>query len=545
MKDFRILKVLDRFKGLFERLGIDYYIMRRILQVKLTLDGRRTPTTMINSSKKKKDEDNSFIKSLWIYILLGIIFIPLVIAGENYLFQMSLVFGIIMFMMVITLISDFSSVLLDLKDKDIILSKPIDGRTLSAAKTIHIMIYMFFITFSFIGPGLIAGLVKHGFLFFIIFFIEIIFMDLFIVVLTALLYLLILKIFDGEKLKDIINYFQIALTITVTIGYQLVGRLFNINVFLNQEFTPKPWHYIIPPIWFGGPFELILKKNLDSYIIIFSTLAFIIPIISMIIYNKLTPTFEHNLQKLNDSSGTSKPRNKGFNKMLSELVCRTKEEATFFRFATNMMKKERNFKLRVYPSLGFSLIFPFIFLLAGLKEAGLEGITSSKAYFSIYFIGFLVPNIVSTIGFSGNYKGAWVYKIAPFNETKTIFKGTIKASLISLILPLYIFISTIYMIIFRGKIFIDLVVLLLALLLFIIICFNLTTKRLPFSEPFEEVNKGEGIMAIFYVLILGLLAGAHYIATMFKYGMLIYILALILINIFAWRKGFNVELEGC
>lgn len=48
------MKFLDRFKGLFERLGIDYYIMRRILQVKLTLDGRRTPTTMINSSKIKK-----------------------------------------------------------------------------------------------------------------------------------------------------------------------------------------------------------------------------------------------------------------------------------------------------------------------------------------------------------------------------------------------------------------------------------------------------------------------------------------------------------
>lgn len=457
---------------------------------------------------------------------------------------MSLVFGIIMFMMVITLISDFSSVLLDLKDKDIILSKPIDGRTLSAAKTIHIMIYMFFITFSFIGPGLIAGLMKHGFLFFIIFFIEIIFMDLFIVVLTALLYLLILKIFDGEKLKDIINYFQIALTITVTVGYQILGRLFNINVFLSQEFTPKFWHYIIPPIWFGGLFELILKKNFDSYVIIFSALAFIIPIISMIIYNRLTPTFEHNLQKLNDSSGASEPKRKGFNKILSELVCRTKEEATFYRFATNMMKKERNFKLRVYPSLGFSIIFPFIFLLAGLKEVGFEGIASSKAYFSIYFIGFLVPNIVSTIGFSGNYKGAWVYKIAPFNHTKAIFKGTIKASLVNLILPLYIIISVIFMFIFRGRIFMDLVVLLLTLLLFIIICFNFATKRLPFSEPFEDANKGQGIIAIFYILILGVLAGAHYFATMFKYGMLIYMMILITINIFAWKKGFDVKLEG-
>ncbi|HSH36904.1 hypothetical protein, partial [Schnuerera sp.] len=524
---------------LFEKFGVDYPIMRRILQVKLTLDGRRTPTTMINSSKKNKDEDNSLLKSLWMYILLGIILIPLVVLGENYLFQMSLVFGVLMFMLTITLVSDFSSVLLDLKDKDIILTKPIEGKTLSAAKTIHIMIYMFSITIAFTGPALIASLIKHGFLFFILLFIEIIFMDLFIVVITALLYLLILKFFDGERLKDIINYFQIALTITVTIGYQIVGRLFNIEDILNREFTYKFWHYIVPPIWFSGPFELILNRNYNFYIIIFSILAFTVPIASMIIYNKLTPTFERNLQKLNESSEHSEPRNKGLNKLISGVICRNKEERVFFKFATNMLKKERNFKLRVYPSLGFSIVFPFIFLLTGLKEIGWGRIASSKVYFSLYFIGLIVPNIISTIGFSGNYKGAWVYKIAPFNGTKAIFKGTIKASFVSLILPLYIFIGIIFMVIFKGKIFMDLIILFLTLLLFIIICFNLATKRLPFSTPFEEGNKGEGIIAIFFILILGVLAGAHYIATMFKYGMLVYMIALVIFNIFAWRKGFS------
>lgn len=542
MKEFRILKFLDRFKGLFEKFRVDYLTMRRILQVKLILDGRRTPTAMINSSKKKKEEDNSLLKSLWLYVLLGIILIPLVIAGENYLFQMSLVFGIVMLMMTITLISDFSSILLDLKDKDIILSKPVYGRTLSAAKTIHIMIYMFYITVAFTGPGLIAGLIKQGFLFFIIFFIEIILMDLLIVVITALLYLLILKFFDGEKLKDIINYFQIALTIVITIGYQLIGRLFNINDLLNIGYTPKIWHYIVPPIWFGAPFELILKGNQDFHTIIFSILSILIPIIAMIIYNKLTPTFEYNLQKLNDNSGSSKPGDSSLNKLLSKVVCSTKEEATFFKFATNMIKKERNFKLRVYPSLGFSLIFPFIILLTGLKELGLDRISSSKAYFSIYFIGLIVPNIINTIGFSGNYKGAWVYKISPFNETKAIFKGTLKASFVSLILPLYTFISIIFMIIFKGKIFVDLIILLLTLLLFIIICFNLGTKRLPFSEPFAEANKGEGIIAIFFVLILGILAGVHYIATTIKYGASIYMVILLVANVFGWKKGFNVNL---
>ena len=153
MKDFRILILLDKFKAVFERFGVDYSIMRRILQVKLAMDERRVPTVMKdNSSKKKSDQSNSIAKSLLFYGVLGIMLVPFVFSKGNYLFQMSFLFGILMFMMMTILISDFSSVLLDLKDKDIILSRPVNGKTLSMAKTLHITIYMFYITFSFTGP---------------------------------------------------------------------------------------------------------------------------------------------------------------------------------------------------------------------------------------------------------------------------------------------------------------------------------------------------------------------------------------------------------
>ncbi|GFN34906.1 hypothetical protein [Tepidimicrobium xylanilyticum] len=62
MKEFRILKLLDSFQMVFEKFGIDYPIMRRILQVKLTLDGRRIPTAMLDSSKGK-EKDSSFLRT--------------------------------------------------------------------------------------------------------------------------------------------------------------------------------------------------------------------------------------------------------------------------------------------------------------------------------------------------------------------------------------------------------------------------------------------------------------------------------------------------
>lgn len=344
MKEFLALKILDKFKRSFNAIGIDYVMMRKILQVKFTMDGRRVPTIVRSSSNgnsgNANTDQNSFVNSLWIYVVIGII----------------------MFMVMSSLISDFSVVLLDIRDSNIIGTKPISSETLGMAKTTHIFIYMFLITISITGPSLVISFIRQGALFFVIFICEIVVVDLFIVVLTAMIYLLILRFFDGEKLKDIINYVQIGLSIAVTLGYQLIARLFQFTK-LDAQFTPKWWQYFIVPVWFGGPFELLIHRNYNINFIAFTVLAMIGPIISIIIYIKLMPSFERDLQKL--STNVAKPQ-KGNKRMLegiSRLICSSKEEKLFFKFASDMMKNEREFKLKVYPTLGFAIVLPFIFLI--------------------------------------------------------------------------------------------------------------------------------------------------------------------------------------
>ncbi|NMM63680.1 hypothetical protein HBE96_13555 [Clostridium sp. P21] len=544
MKDFKVLKFLDKFKDFFEKIGVDYYLMRKILQLKFIMDGRRVPTAISGSSKKKKEnkDENNFIKSLWVYGLIGIIMVPITCFGKNFIFQMSFVFGILMFMIMTSLISDFSSVLLDIRDRNIIGSKPINSKTLSMAKTIHVLVYMFFITIAICGPALIASLVSQGILFFIIFLFEIILMDLFIVVLTALLYLLILKFFDGEKLKDIINYIQIILSISIAIGYQLIGRLFSF-VNLSMVFTPKWWQYFIIPMWFGAPFEMVLHRNYNIHFIVFSVLAIVVPVLSIIIYIKLIPAFERNLQKLNDNSGKVKGENKKLLNLVSKIVCFNKEERTFFRFASDMMKNEREFKLKVYPSLGFSLIFPFIFMLNDLKGKGWAEIASSKMYLNIYFCALLLPTAVMMIKYSGKYKGAWIYKIIPNKNVCNIFKGTLKAFIVRLLLPVYLIESVIFMFIFGVKIFPDLILVFLNIMLFTVLCFRITKKSLPFSEEFGVSQGSEGLMAIPLMIILGFLAFIHYKYTFVHYGVYVYIGIMLIVNIILWKKSFNISLE--
>src|SRR5690625_3586793 len=129
MNNFRSLKIVDLFRPLFEKINIDYPVMRKILQVKLTMDGRRVPT--IFSGQTKKPTGNQFLKSLGIHMLYSLIIIPFVFM-DNYMFQMGLIFGIAMFILMTSMIADFSSVLLDVRDNTILGTKPISSRTINA-----------------------------------------------------------------------------------------------------------------------------------------------------------------------------------------------------------------------------------------------------------------------------------------------------------------------------------------------------------------------------------------------------------------------------
>ncbi|WP_130806340.1 hypothetical protein [Senegalia massiliensis] len=528
MKEYNILKILDKFKILFTKVGIDYSIMREILKVKLTLDTRRVSTINQSNDKSTDEDKNQFLRSLPIYLIFGIPIIFFVIIDINYLFSMSIVFGLFMFFMMTALVSDFSSVLLDIRDKNIILTKPVNSITLNMAKILHILYYVSMLTLALVFPSLIVSLFTKGIVFFLLYLGTIIFLDLFIIMLTALLYLLILKVFSGEKLKDIINYVQIALTIGITLSYQVIGRLFDVSELLEVNFNPTWWSGFLPPVWFASIFEFLIGGSRDTLTFIYSSFAIIIPIISIIIYIKLIPAFERNLQKLNEEDTNTKRKHR-FTHLISNIVCKTKEEKILFNFSSNIMKNERNFKLRVYPNLGFSIIFPFIMAFS----------SGEASILTIYFVGFSFITILQLLKYSDSYKAAWIYKFFELDEN-IIYKGVLKSVFINLITPIFLLVSIIFFLIIRENILIDLMIAYISLNLGLLLMFITGNKTLPFSEKFGAVKeKGSMLDGFRMIFILGGLSVIHLIVGMLSYGKYIYLVLILIINIVVWRKSLN------
>lgn len=540
MEDYLILKILDKFQGIFIKSGIDYKVMRKIVGLKMKMDGRRVPTIVANNTKAS-EEKNHFKSAMLMYFLIGIFMAIIMLMPMKTLPKMSTVLGVIMFMLITTLVSDFSSVLLDVKDKNILFTKPIDHRTINAAKIIHILNYLVSLSLALAGPSLIIAFIKYGIIFVLVFLIELILINITMILFTSLLYFLLLYFFDGEKLKDIINYFQIFLSIVLIIGYQVMVRVVDF-VDMDMKLDLKWWHGLVPSVIFSSPLSIIGDRDFQACNLVFSVLTIVIPIISIIIYMKyVVPNFEKSIQKLNDnSSSNNKKMGRKLKKLqrVAKIVCRNNEEKAAYVFTKNMCGKERDFKLKVYPALAMSLVFPFIYVfiftddiqsLANIKNIFLE----KNLHFTMYIAICLISTVVPMIMYSEKFKGAWLFNVVPIKNKENIFKGAFKGFTFNYVYPLYVGLSLIYVAIAGPKIIVDLIISLLALNICCLVSFTVVNAY-PFSKEISignSENTKTTFISIGSALVLGFF---HYKLISMNNGRVVVFLLMALLNVIIW-----------
>ncbi|SDS31422.1 hypothetical protein SAMN05444162_1209 [Paenibacillaceae bacterium GAS479] len=609
MKNFAALRVLDRFSGMLTRSGYDYPALRIILQAKLTMDRRRPSGLLSTFGGRKKAEENpnrnAFFSSLWVYALVSVFTLPLlVITPETPLFGMSLVFSMQMFLLSALLMSDFSAVMLDTRDLAILGSKPVPSGTRGLAKLLHIAIYLFWIVSTLTLLPLIAVLFVHGPLGFLIYLVEILLMTALLVSMTAGAYYLVLRFWDGEKLKDMINYVQIILATVMAVGYQVAIRLIDFSL-LEQSFQTRWWWVLVPPVWFAAPFELLTGRESGGlYGIVL--LALIVPLLALFIYIRMLPAFERQVQKLAQKDGESKlpvrygrkhkrdgmpsragahgqgqkqvqvqkqvqeKRSKGalpsgsadevhsqkrglqvrwkrrpLHVWLGDRLLHDPLERGLVQFAGTIFSREREFKLKVYPGLVFSVIFPILALTPALQNEGfrLSGLSPALGM-TLYGAGLCVPMLLAMISFSNRYKAAWIFHTAPDLQENKLHRAAVTAALLKLFLPLYSVMVIMFLIVFKFGFLPHLAAITFALMIYTVIGYRVFPRSLPFSKPYPTGNSGTGNGYVFLLMfILSVIAGVHLLVYSLAGADWIWVYAAILaiINYFVWKHGFIGE----
>ncbi|EHQ89092.1 hypothetical protein [Desulfosporosinus youngiae] len=545
MKDFWILKVLDFFSFFYRVMGIDYGVMRKILQIKLIMDQRRAPSILIGS--KHKDQENTFKKSLIMYGFMGVILVLILLPPLPLFLKMNLIIGILIVMVMMTMVSDFSSILLETRDKDILLSKPIKSQTVNAAKITHILINLLTVTFVMAGPSLIAGGYKYGLLFMSIYFFDLLLISGLILFLTSVLYFLMLLFFDGDKLKDVINYFQIILSLMMMIGYQFTGHVFR-YIGHDMVFNFKWWMYLLPSAWFAAPFSWISENSVENHFVYLSVIGVIVPsLLLMLYFGVVIKYFERSLYKLDTVRAkkriTVEKRAIIYRKISSALIPNNLENSVC-RFSQNMISSERSIRLRLYPNLGLAIFLPVLIMVNplignnSLQEA-MTDISQGAYYLFIYLSVSMLSSTAVTINSSENYKGAWIYKALPIELPGVILIGALKGFILKYVIPAYLFVSLIFAVPYGVRIIPHLIIIFLNMLLLIILLFKLSPNELPFGKKFQggenNVQSALGSLAF-----CGISAFLHYALQDIQVGLFIYGIAVLLVSAYLWKTSAKI-----
>ncbi|MEZ0538520.1 hypothetical protein [Fibrella arboris] len=522
------LLITDRLPFLWRLLGVNYTQLRAILSVKLQLDNRRPAA--FSQWKKASETNNSYWISLAVYALFGSVFaLFLSMSPAGMIIKpATLFFGYVLIICTMSLISDFSSVVLDSSDNQIMLFRPIDSRTMLTARIVHIISYLFTIALAVGSVGsLILGYrfgASIGFMTLVLCLL----MAILAVFLTNVLYLLLMQFVSSERLREVINYVQIGMGIFFYGGYQILPRLLNSDGMMDaRPFVWELWHYAIPPLWSAASLDLVINRQADIHHFVALGLAFTVPFLGLyIMTNVLSTVFSSKLASLDQeertqpemgsttASPTGTPPLSLASRMANWFTSNPLERAGF-TFVWFISGRDRKFKLRTYPGLGFGLAYAVIMSLN--YQSTVKG-TGGFFLFILYFGGIYIMTALLQISVSDNYKAAWIYESSPMTQPGPLLAGGLKALTVKLMTPYFMLLAG-YVLYLKGPTVLpDILLAYVNSLVMLLITAVMGKRHLPFSMAQDVVRNSATTRSFLSMFIIGLIGVAHWGLTYIPYG---------------------------
>lgn len=547
------LKILFLLRPIFIRLGVNFEQLVAIVAVKLKMDNRRARFNQWN--KKQSESNNTFWLILFLYFLMACAFSLLIYFSASATAAYSLVFAVMMFMLAMTLITDFSAVILDSNDNAVLLPRPIDDRTLLIARITHILMYLLSMMLALAIPFIIVTMLKYGVLAAITFLIISLLDLILIVFLTNIFYLVLMQFTSEERLRNVINTFQIILTFIFMGGYRLVAQLVNIEALVSEMDTKVQWwHFLVPPIWMGNSMNTIIRHEFDSTKFLFLFLTLTTPfIVVFLVNNAFSGVFNQKIAGMDIAKRQEKTPNKvakrGLAETFSNLFTGTPMERGAFEFVWKITSRDRKFKLRIYPSLAYLLIYPIFMIGTGRSnESFVQKIehlreSTGMGIVVIYLCGTVLLAIRSQISQSEDFKAAWLYELAPINRPGEILSGSLRAIMVKFLLPITIFLSLLLSIIWGVNLLDDLLFGMLTIINLDLLLSIGMSNELPFSSEIKKNGGGSFLRNLAYVFLAGVIAIIHYFMMQVPYVIGVFMLIQLALALFLFKKYREVGWE--
>ncbi len=530
-----ILRFILLFRGLWENLGVNFTQFKIILETKVTLDNRK-PITFKKRNTGKSSSSSSIIQFI-MYMIIGLMFMVILILIPDRYLAIAIMLLCFISMLSITLVSDFSPILLDTRDQYIIMPKPVNDRTIALSRITFIAIKLFNQVIALCLPLLIYVLFNWDVIAIFLLVVQLLLSTLVALVFVNGFYLISIKYLPIQKFKDIITYLQIGLSMIIFLAYYLGPNLIQTIVESQLTIQQLKFLWLFPSTWIAS-FQSLLLGDHSLQIILFSVLGIVVPFFGIYACTQLfSRGFNAKIAALASTDAplpestkvllqnvTKRP----LYKKLRTSLCSSPLEEAGFSIVWLISSKTREFKQQLYPSLAYlPIYFIFLFLRTGdglpIREK-LVKLGESGLYIIMFYLSLLtILTVFQLITQSNKYKAAWIYYVTPIDRPGQFMTGVLKACLIKYVLPFNVLFFCICVPLFGISSINDLLLSSAVGGIESILIMLFLVKNYPFSKASQSSSK-----ALVNLLILGLLGLLGYLhKVIFQYELLIWGLAVI------------------
>ena len=541
-----VLKLVDKCVKPFLSRDLNYSHIREMLRLKLIMDSRRVSPALQNNGKKiGKEPKKSMILTCLVYMGLGI-FIASMQVMPNMFGANTISFAMLIFMLFSVYISEYSAVLLDTTEKSFYGALPIGKNEISTAKNIHIAYYIGTIAASMMLPSVVVGFISKGILYGLVFTLVSIVIVVVCLHLAGVIYYLLLKVFSGEKLKDILSGFQIFMTIAIILSYQIVPRVVSIAGFSKGQITFSPVYFLLPSAWFSAILESLFGAGGEWYIYVLAGITVPAVILLEVLYKKkVMPEFEGELDKLTETAKENKTLSP-FSKLMCKLLSKDEQENAFMKLVLIQVSRNRDMKLKLYPQLANVFILPIIMVLPQITgEKGFTGFIENLrqgrwGLALLYFTGLTSASIYMIIGQTENPESIMFYQILPIENLSKCIRAGVKVVQFRYLTPIFVALSALLLGVYGFGIIPDVIIAYLSFIFVTGFIIRISAWVLPFSYESDAASAGNNLLMFFMSLfVFAVLGWIHIFWLKTLELQLIGIVVMILANLVLWKFFMN------
>jgi ABC-2 type transport system permease protein len=415
------------------------------------------------------------------------------------------VISTMMVFLALTVLLEFSNLILSPDDYQIIAVRPVGSKTFFAAKMIHLLVYVNTLGFLLYFPSSIStALANKNPLLFPAFFAAGMLSTTAIGLFFVLLYTLMLRIVNREVMQQVLGYANLFLMFLVYMGYFVVPRLLGKESLAHfREFKPD-WIYLAPTAWFAAIAKLPINavSFMDLIVVILACTALFTLYRACI--GKLSLRYAQTLSNtVGQQEQQQKRRKRGLVSRLLLAISNSEDRAVWC-LIRKQFKYDNRFKMSILGILPITAIYLFMGISKGdsipnpfrvsMENGG--GEVNFLLYMAVALLPFMIT--VGTVN-SDSYRSAWVFYASPADRTRIILSSA-RFALIWFCFPFTILLAGIFTWFFGSLIHAVLhCILIFSFLMILTKIMVLFYPRIPFSQPQKTGQRSFSIFIMMFV----------------------------------------------